>query len=571
VNHGDDAAVDELIEAYLACLRGEGPPPDLAGLNPDERARVQQVFELLDAVTDVGRELPAFEDDPVARGLGHGPPSQGVRAPAPVMRLLQPEPVRTPPRRPRFRFHRSLWLVAAAVTLVVAASSLVSVGDRAQAPAPVPLPVAWVERITLTGDCSNLGGTRQDVVVAATWGGLERDRFAMVLEQFARDTNRTVGFATPGKDPVRDLAGALRSMHDHGCLPDVALLPQPGLMKELADDDLLLPLDEATKAEVARNYSGAWQELGEVDDVPYGVWFKAANKSIVWYNANAFAAAGVAPPTDWEELKAAAAKLLAAGITPFAVAAESKSAWVLSDWFENVYLRTAGPEQYDDLTEGRLAWTDPTVKRTLARLAEIFGTEGWLAGGADGSLQLSYEESVRKVFANPTTPEAAMVFEGDFVASEVAATPSAVGSDARFFPFPSIGLHEPTVVGTGLSAPGEAGGDVAVLLRESSAGRDLLRYLATPQAAGPWVRQGGFVSPNQGVPVEDYRESTIGEAAKELANAPELRFDLSDLVTPAFGSTPDGGMWKVLQEFLADPTDIDGTAQRLQQAWEAAH
>lgn len=62
----------------------------------------------------------------------------------------------------------------------------------------------------------------------------------------------------------------------------------------------------------------------------------------------------------------------------------------------------------------------------------------------------------------------------------------------------------------------------------------------------------------------------IRQAAEELAHADSLRFDLSDTLDPAFGGRPGQGMWKVLRDFLATPDDIDGTAQRLEEEYQAA-
>ena len=53
---------------------------------------------------------------------------------------------------------------------------------------------------------------------------------------------------------------------------------------------------------VDSNYAPVWRELGSVDGKLYGVWFKAANKSTVWYRTDLFDAAGVKePPETWEE------------------------------------------------------------------------------------------------------------------------------------------------------------------------------------------------------------------------------------------------------------------------------
>jgi hypothetical protein len=41
-------------------------------------------------------------------------------------------------------------------------------------------------------------------------------------------------------------------------------------------------------------------------------------------------------------------------------------------------------------------------------------------------------------------------------------------------------------------------------------------------------------------------------------------FDLSDLQPSEFGGTVGQGMWKAFTDFLANPDDIDGTAQTLE-------
>jgi alpha-glucoside transport system substrate-binding protein len=41
---------------------------------------------------------------------------------------------------------------------------------------------------------------------------------------------------------------------------------------------------------------------------------------------------------------------------------------------------------------------------------------------------------------------------------------------------------------------------------------------------------------------------------------------MSDLAPASFGGTPGQGEWKILQDFLADPSNVDGTASRLEAA-----
>ena len=403
------------------------------------------------------------------------------------------------------------------------------------------------------------------VVVAAVWGGQERREFRRVLEQFEKDSGLEVTLAASGPDPDRDIGRTIHSLIDNNCAPDVVLLPQPGLLKDLARGDKLQPVGNAISQLVDQNYMRVWRDLATGDDnVLYGVWYRAANKSLLWFNSTAFARAHVEPPTDWDGLLRVARKLVSAGMTPFSIAGAENAGWTLSDWFENIYLRTAGPEKYDLLAQGKILWTDPSVTDALQRLGEIIRDANWIAGGRNGALKTTYEQSVEHVFGNVDRPDAAMVFGGNFVANEIAKTNAKLGVDARFFPFPSIGGRMPTLVGGEQVSRGEVGGDVAVLLKDRDEGRRLLEFLATPEAALPWAEAGGFLSPNKALDLAAYPDPATKEAARALRDARTVRFDLSDLQRTEFGSTPGQGMWEIFRYFLTNPDDVVGTAEKLE-------
>jgi hypothetical protein len=50
-----------------------------------------------------------------------------------------------------------------------------------------------------------------------------------------------------------------------------------------------------------------------------GAWFKAANKSLIWYAVGAFERAGVVPPDNIDRLLTVAETLSASGLPAFAV------------------------------------------------------------------------------------------------------------------------------------------------------------------------------------------------------------------------------------------------------------
>ena len=153
-----------------------------------------------------------------------------------------------------------------------------------------------------------------------------------------------------------DIAAVLTPRIAGGDAPDVAMLPQPGLLNDFATQGVLQPIEDAAGATVDENYASIWRTLGSVDDTLYGVWFKAANKSLWWYNAQVFSDAGVKPPKSFDGLLETAETVNDFGVTPISVG--GADGWTLTDQFENIYLATAGPEKYDQLARHEIPWTD---------------------------------------------------------------------------------------------------------------------------------------------------------------------------------------------------------------------
>jgi ABC-type glycerol-3-phosphate transport system substrate-binding protein len=402
------------------------------------------------------------------------------------------------------------------------------------------------------GGLTSFRGTQLEVVGA--WSGTEQARFQAVLRQFATRTGSSVRYTSAHGQVPAMLDARLVT----GDPPDVALLPQPGLLRRYAAAGRLVPLNGETTALVQRDYSPVWQSLATAGRRLYGVWFKAANKSLLWYDVGAFERAGIAPPDQLSGLFAAANTLKASGVTPFSLGGADQ--WTLTDWFENLYLQLAGPQSYDHLAAHQLAWTDSSVQSTLRLMAQLLAPS-LLRGGVAGTLHTSFEDSVARAFTTP--PSAAMVAEGDFVASVIATrTHARIGTGVDAVPFPAAQRSIRAIVG---------GGDVAVQLRSSPAAAELMRYLATPAAAAVWASAGGFISPNLGLDLSVYPDDLTRSIARNLLEVGDaFRFDLSDLQPARFGSTPNAGMQGILRDFLINH-DVLGTARRLESAATEAY
>jgi len=394
----------------------------------------------------------------------------------------------------------------------------------------------------------NLKG--QTLNVSADWSGAEQKDFEAVLKVFENATGATVNYKSLGNN----VATVLGTQITGGNPPNISLIPQPGLLKQLAAQGALKTLPSDVEKTVDANYSTTWQDLGKVDGKPYGVWFKGSNKSTVWYNTKLYKDAGIGTPKTWDEFTKDMGTLKDSGVSGISIGADV--GWPLTDWFENVYLRTAGPDMYDKLAAHQIPWTDPSVTKALELLQKVWSADYVEPGGA----QRTFPESVTEVFG--TNPKAATVYEGDFVATNVASdTKSKVGTDAKFYDFPSIDGSEASVVG---------GGNVAVAFTDSKATMALMQFLAMPEAANAWIPKGGFTSPNQKADLTKYPDATSKQIAQSLLNAKAFRFDMSDLAPSAFGGTEGQGEWQILIDFYSNPSDVAGTQQKLEAAAASA-
>jgi alpha-glucoside transport system substrate-binding protein len=410
-----------------------------------------------------------------------------------------------------------------------------------------------------TGAAGTTGGGAEcgsgSISLMGIWVATEQQSIQAVLDGFKEKCpDVTVKYNPAGDNIVTVLATAVQG----GNPPDLATIAQPGTIKEYAQRGEIKPIDFA-KDTISQNYSQASVDLGTIDGKLYSFLFKGANKSTIWYNVPAFEDAGVEPPDNWDDLLADAQTILESGTPAYSIG--GADGWTLTDLFENIYLRTAGPDKYDQLATHDIPWTDQSVKDALTEMAKILGDTDNIFGGKQGALQTDFPTSVTNAFADP--PKAAMVLEADFVEGEILnSTKAKPETGFNVFDFPSINDSPPSVVG---------GGDQVVMFKDSPAAQALVEYLATPEAAEIWVRRGGFSSPNKGVPESAYQDPLLRSTATALANAQNFRFDLSDLQPSAFGGTVGQGEFKLFQDFLSNPSDVDGIAQKLEDAAAAAY
>ncbi len=419
------------------------------------------------------------------------------------------------------------------------------------AAAPATTTTAAAQETTTTAE-EGLSGSVEVMWIRGT-DTPEGAALVQVLDAFTAKTGVTVDYQGVGDD----LPTILSTRVAGGDPPDVAILGQPGLLTDLVALDALVPVSDEVVASLDADFAPVWKELATRDGTTYGVYFKGDNKSLVFYDVAVFDDLGITPPTTWDDLIAVSQTLVDNGLAPMSVA--GADGWTLSDWFENVYVRTAGQEAYEQLIRHEIAWTDASVETAFLAMEEIIGNDDFVAGGRDGALQKGFVDAIVATFGDP--PEAVMMSGGAVVAALAGEEAGAEATNVGFFAFPSIDGSPGAVLGSG---------DVAVALTDSANAQALLAFLATPDAGEVWAPLGGFASPNKAVDLSLYPDELSRLAADGLANAQIFVFDLSDSVPSAFGGTTGAGIWGGIQTWLENPANLADVLAQLEAEAEAA-
>ena len=381
------------------------------------------------------------------------------------------------------------------------------------------------------------------VSVLGVWDGDELESFQAMVTPWEAQTGGAMAFSG-----TRDLIAVLRTRVIAGNPPDIAVLPNPGQMVELAKGGKLVALSSFLDMEViSKQYAPGWIDLGTVDDDLYGIFMKADSKSTVWYNPKNFAANGWEVPDTWDELTGLSDRIVSEGLHPWSVAVESAEAsgWPATDWIGEILLHESGGAVYDQWVNHEISWTDSRIRSAWEKFGQIVLTPDYVPGGTTTALATHFIDGSYLPFEDP--PRAAMYYLGAFTQGFISEQfpELAAGEDYAFFPFPTINPQYAGAV-TG-------GANVVVLFNNNPTTRSFVEYIASAEAQQIWVERGGVTSVNNQVSLDAYTNPLARLAAEQLTDATVFRFDADDNMPSAVQKA----FWKGTLDYLHDPLQLD--------------
>ena len=409
------------------------------------------------------------------------------------------------------------------------------------------------------GDMGSFEG--EVITIAGSMQGKDEANLLATVSCFEKATGAVVKYSGS-----RDFAALIVADMQSNNAPNIAIFPQPGLAGDMAAEGYLSPLGDELADWMTNNYGAgsSWVDLGtytgaDGSDAFYGFAFKQDLKSLVWYSPEQFEDNGYEIPSTMEELIALSDQMVADGNTPWCIGVESGNAtgWTATDWMEDLMLRTASPEKYDQWVSNELPFNSPEVLNAMEIYGQFSRNDDYVAGGAAAVATTFFGDAPKGLFTSPA--QCMMHRQASFIpaffpkeGAEVAA------GEADFFYFPPFETAN-------LGNPVLGAGTLYTISKDSPATRAFFQYLTEAKAHEVWMSQGAFLTAHKGADLSAYASDAQRKQGQILVNATTFRFDASDLMPGAIGA---GAFWSEMTAF-ANGQDAKTTADNIQAAWDA--
>lgn len=415
------------------------------------------------------------------------------------------------------------------------------------------LGVATIAALTLAGcaeggdgDTGGDGSVEGETVeIAGGITGSEADNLQKSFDQFTEDTGIIVEYTGD-----KGFEGNIVTKVAGGSAPDIAIVPQPGLLRSLIETGEVKEGTAEVEANVDEYWAPAWKEYGSLDGTFYAAPMLANLKGYVYYSPQSFKEWGVEVPTTWDELITLTDTIREkTGEPPWCAGffSEAASGWPGTDWVEDLVLRQAGADVYDSWAAGDTPFTDPDIEAAFDSVGEILLNPDYVNAGFGDVKSINptaFGDPIAAAVANGTC---ALTHQGSFLTANFLTAQTADGQTPTIEPDGDIYAFILPGVTEGELAV-EGGGEFVTPFSDDAATQAVLEYMSTPEFADARVSLGGAISANTGADPSLASSQFLTEAM-EIVQDPNtvFRFDASDLMPATVGS---GSFWRGMVDWI---------------------
>jgi len=356
-------------------------------------------------------------------------------------------------------------------------------------------------------------------------------------EQFTKCTGIKINY-----EGSNTFEAALKVRVQGGNAPDLAYIPQPGLLANLVKQGAVKPAPAAVEKLVDTNWSADWKKYGTVDGKFYAAPLGASVKSFVWYSPKYFKANNLTVPTTWDDLIKLSDTIAAKNLKPWCVGFGSGDAtgWPGTDWIEDIVLRTAGADAYDKWVNHQIPFNDPQIQAAFDKAGTILKNEKYVNGGFGGVKTINttrFQDAGLKIASG----QCALHRQASFYAAQWAkGTNIAEDGDIFAFYLPPIDAAK--------GKPVLGAGEFVAAFSDKPEVQAFQTYLASKEWANEKAKLGGWASANKGLDVANVADpiQKLSVTLLQDQNA-TFRFDGSDLMPAAVGA---GTFWKGMVNWI---------------------
>jgi alpha-glucoside transport system substrate-binding protein len=412
---------------------------------------------------------------------------------------------------------------------------------------------------TLTGDCAKYqafsGHQGKTVTMFASIISPESDSLQKSWAQFSECTGIRISY-----EGSNDFESQLPVRVQGGNPPDIAVIPQPGLLQQMVKSGKVVKANAQTEANVDKYWNPAWKAYGTVDGTFYAGPMSANMKSLVWYSPQAFAQKNYQVPTTWDDLMRLSDTIAASGTKPWCggIGSGTATGWPATDWLEQVVLRMHGGDVYDRWVRHEVKFNSTEIKAAMQKVAEWMLNPKYVNGGFGDVKSIAtttFQDAGKPILSGGCF----MLQQASFYGAQwPQGTKVAEDGDVFAFYLPPISASVPT--------PVVGGGEFLTGFADRPEVHAVLTYLSTPEWHTSRIKTApGWVSANSGADQSAYTNPIDKLSAKYLTDAnATFRFDASDLMPAAVGA---GQEWKSMTAWFAEGQSIDRVASDIDGAW----
>jgi len=384
----------------------------------------------------------------------------------------------------------------------------------------------------------------------------ESDSLNKSWAQFQQCTGITIKYTGSN-----DFESQLPVQVQGGTPPDLAIIPQPGLLQQMVKTGAVKKPPQAVADNVDKYWNKAWKQYGSVDGVFYAAPQSANLKSLVWYSPKAFAAAGYTVPTTWADMMKLSDTIAASGKGNAwcgGIGSGTATGWPATDWLEEVVLGKYGGDVYDKWVSHEIKFSDPQIIDAM-NIVKNWMLNPKYVGDVKAIASTTFQDAGKGI----PTGKCWMLQQASFYEAQWASIDKnlKVGPDGDVFAF-KLPPVDPSVTKDEV----EGGGEFTAAFSDRPEVQAVQTYLSSPEWASSRVKVApGWVSANSGVDQSLYTDPIDQISAKYLTDeSATFRFDASDLMPAAIGS---GEEWKQMTAWFAEGKSVDAVAKAIDAAW----